>query len=341
MKKFLLTFSVVAVFTAAFFVNYKYAALAANQSEGAIPTTGDLCSGTGGKGEIVGLGNNSFTIRRNDDGRTQTIYLASQAAIKTSAGSVSLSNLKTGESVTLVGGPDSDGSFTADTVVICTTNAKGAPPTVNGEKTKNFNTAVALAKFLLFGLIWLGIVIYLAFKKKMSSVYLLFFTIFYVYLYFVLDYTLFQFQSLVFERYFISGLMLNGVKAGKGLNLIPLATLTLKDARTSLLNILMMMPFGFGLPFVTKLRFKKVVIIGAAFSIAIEFLQFITGFVGKMTFRIADINDVIFNTIGVIIGYVLFAAFVRIFSRVFNNSKTSSNPIFRYIARRPQIDKVQ
>ena len=86
---------------------------------GAIPQSGDLCGGTGGKGQIVSVGKNEFTIKRFDDSSDQVIHLTGQATIKTSAGSVSLSDLKTGYRVTLVGSSNPDGSFTAYTVVVC------------------------------------------------------------------------------------------------------------------------------------------------------------------------------------------------------------------------------
>ncbi len=86
---------------------------------GDIPQSGDLCGGTGGNGQIVSVGNNEFTMKRNDNGRDQVIHLTGQATIKTSAGSASLSDLKAGYRVTLVGGPTPDGSFTAYMVVLC------------------------------------------------------------------------------------------------------------------------------------------------------------------------------------------------------------------------------
>ena len=86
---------------------------------GEIPQSGDLCGGTGGIGQIVSVGNNEFTMKRFDDGSDQVVHLTSQATIKTSAGSASLSDLKAGYSVTLMGRPNSDGSFTAGTVVVC------------------------------------------------------------------------------------------------------------------------------------------------------------------------------------------------------------------------------
>jgi glycopeptide antibiotics resistance protein len=193
-----------------------------------------------------------------------------------------------------------------------------------------------LLTVLLFVLVWIAIVTFLRSKKSLA--YLIFFTIFYVYIFKVLDYTLFQFQSLVILKHFMPDLILNGQTAEKALNLIPLIALTSQDLKTSLLNILLLIPFGFGLPFITDFRMEKIVVIGALFSICIELMQLITGFIGKMTFRIADINDVIFNTIGVAIGYLLFVGFVRIYRQISYNWKVSANPIFRYIAERPQVD---
>jgi len=86
---------------------------------GEIPQSGDLCGGTGGKGQIISVGNNEFTMKRTDDGSDQVVHLTGQATIKTSAGSASLSDLKVGYRVTLAGRPNPDGSFTADIVVVC------------------------------------------------------------------------------------------------------------------------------------------------------------------------------------------------------------------------------
>ena len=196
-----------------------------------------------------------------------------------------------------------------------------------------------LLAVFLFVLIWICIITFLGLKKKKNLVYLTFFTIFYVYIVKVLDYTLFQFQSLILLKYFMPNLILNGQTAGKTINLIPLITLAPQDLETSLLNILLLIPFGFGLPFITNFRMKRIVVIGALFSTVIEFLQLITGFMAKITFRIADINDVIFNTIGVATGYTLFIGFLRIYRHISRNWKIAANPILQYIAERPQIDK--
>jgi glycopeptide antibiotics resistance protein len=178
-------------------------------------------------------------------------------------------------------------------------------------------------------------------KKKKSLVYLIFFTIFYVYIIKVLDYTLFQLQSLILLKHFKPNLILKGQTAEKDLNLIPLITLTPRDLETSLLNILLLIPFGFGLPFITNFRMKQVVVMGVLFSILIELLQLTTGLMAKITFRVADINDVIFNTVGAASGYILFVGFVRLYRRLSRHWRIRANPILRYIAERPQINEEQ
>src|SRR5688572_27152220 len=92
---------------------------------------------------------------------------------------------------------------------------------------------------LVFGLIWIAIVAFLRLKSEKCFIYLIFFTIFYVYIFKVLDYTLFQFQSLLLLKYFVPDLILNGQSAGRTINIVPLVTLTHQDIETSLLNILL------------------------------------------------------------------------------------------------------
>jgi hypothetical protein len=82
------------------------------------PQGGDPCGGTGGNGQVISVENGSFVMERND-GRSQTVNLAAGAALHAPAGTGSVSDLKTGDRITLVGGPNPDGSFTADDVFVC------------------------------------------------------------------------------------------------------------------------------------------------------------------------------------------------------------------------------
>jgi len=189
---------------------------------------------------------------------------------------------------------------------------------------------------LLFGAVLIGCVIHLRRRKRKSALYLALFTLFYIYIFKVLDYTLFQFQSLILLKHFIPTLMVKGQAAGTH-NAIPLITLTPHDLKTSLLNILMLVPFGFGMPFITNLRLKHIVAIGALFSLCIEFLQFASGLVSGVTFRIGDINDVIFNTLGAAVGYLLFVIIGNGYRRLYKKAQMPANPTLRYFAERPQL----
>lgn len=87
-------------------------------SEDGVSQNEDLCGGTGGAGEIVSVAKRTFTIKRKDDS-TQIVNLADNATIKTSSGSNSESDLKIGKRVTIVGGPNPGGSFTAEAIFVC------------------------------------------------------------------------------------------------------------------------------------------------------------------------------------------------------------------------------
>lgn len=155
------------------------------------------------------------------------------------------------------------------------------------------------------GVVWIVLAWHLH-RRGRNVVYLALFTVFFVYCFKVLDYTLFQFQSLLLLQHFDPNLILNGVPDGERLNLVPLVALERADIQTSLLNVALMVPFGLGLPFLTGLRWGSVVAAGAL-SVTIELLQLVSGVLGGITFRIADVNDVIFNVTGAALGCLLYA----------------------------------
>lgn len=189
---------------------------------------------------------------------------------------------------------------------------------------------------LTFALVWVGVVALLRVKRRKPIVDLAFLTLFFVYAFKVLDYTLFEFQSLLLLKHFVPGLAVNGRPPLESLNLVPLLTLSPADIKTSLLNVLLFVPFGFGLPFITAARLRKTVTLAAACSFAIEALQLITGLLATVTFRVADINDLLFNTTGAAIGYLLFLGFCRLYRKLPENLRVTRNPFVQYIAARTQ-----
>ncbi len=85
-------------------------------------------------------------------------------------------------------------------------------------------------------------------------------------------------------------------------------------------NILLGVPFGFLAPLVWKKRntFWKVLLAGLAFSVAIETSQFLISFILKYTYRIADIDDVILNTMGVALGYLAYKLALKLIKIIKN-----------------------
>ncbi|MNO14924.1 VanZ like family protein [compost metagenome] len=95
----------------------------------------------------------------------------------------------------------------------------------------------------------------------------------------------------------------------KSINIIPLVTL---DVKTFLLNILMLVPLGIILPLVYS-RFrsiKDVALLGFGFSLSIELLQLLIR-VTLGSGRSTDINDLIANTVGCILGFMILKILKR------------------------------
>lgn len=78
-------------------------------------------------------------------------------------------------------------------------------------------------------------------------------------------------------------------------------------------NILLLMPFGFLVPIISgKMKdLKSVSLLGLAVSVAIELFQLLESFGGGWG-RITDIDDVICNVIGVVIGYLIYVLTIKI-----------------------------
>ena len=77
----------------------------------------------------------------------------------------------------------------------------------------------------------------------------------------------------------------------------------------ALLNILLTVPFGFGLPFVVCLRGRYILAVGILFSIGIELAQLMVDalYLALPTWSV-DINDGLLNSLGVALGYGAFRA---------------------------------
>ena len=79
-------------------------------------------------------------------------------------------------------------------------------------------------------------------------------------------------------------------------------------------NIIMFIPFGFIIPLLWNISNKKVIIIGFSISLFIEIMQL---FLSRGT----DIDDLILNTIGVLVGLIIFKLLYRKYYNYMNRFK--------------------
>lgn len=95
-------------------------------------------------------------------------------------------------------------------------------------------------------------------------------------------------------------------------NFMPFRDLRLKydgAIREICLNILMMVPFGLLFPIIKKKRFIKTVFATFLFSLFIESYQLLSVWWNGLQTRIFDVTDLITNTIGGALGYIVFIVF--------------------------------
>jgi glycopeptide antibiotics resistance protein len=81
-------------------------------------------------------------------------------------------------------------------------------------------------------------------------------------------------------------------------------------------NILLTIPFGFGINFLIKIKPTTIPWLAIFVGFAFEFSQLVISVILRSGYRTIDISDVIFNNIGVLIGYGLFRMFAWLYVRV-------------------------
>lgn len=94
------------------------------------------------------------------------------------------------------------------------------------------------------------------------------------------------------------------------LTLIPFLPM-IADLKNTILNIFLFVPLGILLPFLWKKynTLKETLAFGFGMSFVIELMQI-------LTYRATDINDLIANTVGTVLGYFIFRATACIFPSV-------------------------
>ena len=91
-------------------------------------------------------------------------------------------------------------------------------------------------------------------------------------------------------------------------------------------NIIMTIPYGIFIPFMVKRkRWYNYLVYTLIFPLAIELTQLIICISTNSFYRTVDIDDVILNSIGIIIGYGIYKILPKFVKEYFENNNTEKN----------------
>ena len=90
-----------------------------------------------------------------------------------------------------------------------------------------------------------------------------------------------------------------------GVNVVPFADMA-ADFQNAVMNVVLFIPLGFLLPFLWEKfrKFRYTLLFGFGTTLLVEILQI-------FTYRLTDINDLITNTLGTVIGYSIAHIFIK------------------------------
>lgn len=184
-----------------------------------------------------------------------------------------------------------------------------------------------LRVILVLFFIYLLLCLFFKIKFKKNNMFLLFFSIMFVYLCNVIRLTQFPVYALESMRE-----VFDGQNVWREINVVPFRTITSDFSMASALNILMTMPLGFGLPFLMKCSLKKIAFIGAGTGFFCELGQLLVALHVGFTFRFVDIDDIILNMTGAILGYLIYVyVFKPLFKYAINKFSVELNSLLNYI----------
>ncbi len=167
---------------------------------------------------------------------------------------------------------------------------------------------------LLAGLACLVLLLILLWRRERKQASLVYFTLFWLYLLYVTSLIVFpiplpgNFEA----RDSVSRIL-------SRINLVPFAFSGLFSLAPAVIfenlagNILLTVPFDFGINFLTRLPARRIPWIALAVGLSLELSQLVVSLLIGLAYRGIDINDVILNAVGVLIGYGLFRMLIWLY----------------------------
>ncbi|MFZ5882322.1 MAG: VanZ family protein [Chloroflexota bacterium] len=187
----------------------------------------------------------------------------------------------------------------------------------------------------LYGLAALIVILIVLRRNGKSITWLFFFSLFWLYLMQVVSVAIFPFPIDIADENF-----------KPNINLIPFdfghcdpraRDLCLRQIYE---NILLTIPFGFGVNFIARLKPRQIWGLAAGVGSTLELIQLAISLTFRISFRVVDINDVLLNAAGVLIGYAAFRLFGWTYSQLLQRLNIQPRYIFAYIQdlTRPPTD---
>ena len=96
-------------------------------------------------------------------------------------------------------------------------------------------------------------------------------------------------------------------------------------------NILMTVPLGFGVSFIARLKSRNFLWLAVAVGLIIETAQFALDLATGIAYRTVDANDALFNAIGILLGYGMFAAFAWVYLAITHRFGIHHTGLLAYI----------
>ena len=157
---------------------------------------------------------------------------------------------------------------------------------------------------LFVGLVILACLLFVIWRRGRSLPYLLFFSVFWMYLLVVVSKVVLP---------IVIGLNDSNAAFSPDINLVPFqyaaCSMPARCAAEVIQNMLLTVPFGFGINFLLRVKPRSLVWLAPATGLALELAQLAVTVIFKSHFHVFDINDVISNGLGVLIGYAIFRVF--------------------------------
>ena len=180
--------------------------------------------------------------------------------------------------------------------------------------------------------------IVLVFLRRRGVFYLFFFSVFWVYLLALVSVTVFPFPVRMDGGFRFKTIweQIGHMVRFNSLNLVPLYFNNCWDIPRACAigiqeNILMTVPFGFGINFIARLRPRQLIWLAPGLGLLIESTQFALDLILGGAYRSVDANDVLFNGLGVWIGYGLFLVFAWLFLLIARHIRLSQIGFLAYI----------